>query len=81
VHNLFYVIKIIGHSGRTDSNGGHRDNNNVSGLGNYHYHHGKPPHLHPGGVCPYDRNNNEGNKTRFNFITFILIGDCEMKRF
>ncbi len=42
------------HSGRTDSNGGHKDNNNVSGLGSYHYHcGGHPAHLHPGGVCPY----------------------------
>lgn len=42
----------LAHSGRTDSNGGHRDNKNVSGLGSYHYHHGQGPHLHPGGVCP-----------------------------
>jgi translation initiation factor 2 beta subunit (eIF-2beta)/eIF-5 len=42
------------HSGRTDSSGGHRDNNNVSGLGYYHYHcGGNPPHLHNNGVCPY----------------------------
>lgn len=42
------------HPGRTDSSGGHRDNNNVSGLGSYHYHcSGHPAHLHPGGVCPY----------------------------
>lgn len=39
------------HSGRTDSNGGHKDNKNASGLGSYHYHHGFGPHLHPGGVC------------------------------
>lgn len=43
-----------GHSGRTDKNGGHRDKNNVSGLGPYHYHcGGYPAHLHPNGVCPY----------------------------
>ena len=42
------------HSGRTDKNGGHRDNKNVSGLGYYHYHcGGYPAHLHPNGVCPY----------------------------
>lgn len=42
------------HSGRTDSSGGHRDNNNVSGLGYYHYHcGGNPPHLHTNGYCPY----------------------------
>ena len=26
------------HYGRTDANGGHRDNKNKSGLGPYHYH-------------------------------------------
>ena len=42
------------HSGRTDSNGGHRDNKNKSGLGSYHYHcGGHPAHLHENGVCPY----------------------------
>ena len=42
------------HSGRTDSNGGHRDNKNKSGLGSYHYHcGGYPAHLHTNGVCPY----------------------------
>ncbi|MCD7992296.1 MAG: YHYH domain-containing protein [Clostridia bacterium] len=42
------------HSGRTDGNGGHRDNKNASGLGSYHYHcGGHPAHLHPDGVCPY----------------------------
>ena len=43
------------HSGRTDSNGGHRDNKNKSGLGSYHYHcGGYPAHLHDNGVCPYN---------------------------
>lgn len=42
------------HRGRTDSQGGHRDNKNKSGLGSYHYHcGGYEAHLHPGGVCPY----------------------------
>lgn len=44
----------LAHGGRTDSNGGHRDNKNASGLGSYHYHHGYEAHLHPGGVCPYE---------------------------
>ncbi|MCL2427332.1 MAG: Ig-like domain-containing protein [Oscillospiraceae bacterium] len=48
-------LSVTAHSGRTDSNGGHRDNRNVSGLGSYHYHcGGNPAHLHPGGVCPYN---------------------------
>lgn len=47
-------LTAYGHSGRTDANGGHRDNQNKSGLGSYHYHcGGHPPHLHPNGVCPY----------------------------
>ena len=60
--SLFLVMMLIftmplsalAHSGRTDGSGGHKDNNNVSGLGYYHYHHGMGPHLHPNGVCPYD---------------------------
>ena len=52
------VITAQAHSGRTDSQGGHRDNKNKSGLGSYHYHHGYSAHLHPGGICPYDNNSN-----------------------
>ena len=49
-----YSIVSEAHSGRTDSNGGHKDNKNKSGLGSYHYHcGGHPAHLHDGGVCPY----------------------------
>lgn len=45
------------HSGRTDANGGHKDNRNKSGLGGYHYHcGGHPAHLHKNGVCPYSSN-------------------------
>lgn len=47
------TLCVGAHSGGTDSNGGHRDNKNKSGLGSYHYHHGDGPHLHPNGVCPY----------------------------
>lgn len=50
---LTLPVMSFGHSGRTDSRGGHHDYKNVSGLGSYHYHHGYGPHLHPGGVCPY----------------------------
>lgn len=50
----FLTFSVYAHGGRTDSNGGHKDKNNVSGLGAYHYHcGGNPPHLHNGGVCPY----------------------------
>lgn len=45
------------HSGRTDYNGGHKDNKNASGFGSYHYHcEGYPAHLHNNGVCPYSSN-------------------------
>ena len=47
-------VNAYAHSGRTDSSGGHKDNNNKSGLGSYHYHcGGHPAHLHNNGVCPY----------------------------
>lgn len=66
---LLFIILIcltmpliaFAHSGRTDSNGGHHDYKNKSGLGSYHYHcGGNPPHLHPGGVCPYSNNSYDG---------------------
>ena len=51
---LFVSNVAYAHSGRTDANGGHRDNKNKSGLGSYHYHcGGYPAHLHTNGVCPY----------------------------
>ena len=47
-------VNVYAHSGRTDSSGGHKDNKNKSGLGNYHYHcGGYPAHLHTNGLCPY----------------------------
>lgn len=51
------VMTVSAHSGRTDSRGGHKDNQNKSGLGYYHYHcGGYPAHLHTNGVCPYKNN-------------------------
>lgn len=48
------VTTVSAHSGRTDSSGGHKDNQNKSGLGSYHYHcGGYPAHLHTSGYCPY----------------------------
>lgn len=47
-------INSYAHKGRTDSSGGHKDKENDSGLGSYHYHcGGNPAHLHTNGVCPY----------------------------
>ncbi len=51
---IFAGSCVNAHQGRTDSNGGHRDNKNKSGLGSYHYHcGGYPAHLHTNGECPY----------------------------
>ena len=48
-------LTTLAHSGKTDANGGHRDNKNKSGLGSYHYHcGGNPPHLHGANGCPYE---------------------------
>lgn len=50
----YVTLTVEAHQGRTDKNGGHKDNKNVSGLGSYHYHcGGNPAHLHENGVCPY----------------------------
>ncbi len=51
---LLTSVITYSHSGKTDSNGGHKDNKNKSGLGSYHYHcGGYPAHLHKDGKCPY----------------------------
>ena len=58
----FTPLATNAHSGRTDKNGGHRDNKNVSGLGSYHYHcNGNGPHLHTNG-CPYSKTKANKNK-------------------
>lgn len=51
---LGFCLTVSAHGGRTDAQGGHKDNANASGLGSYHYHHGYEAHLHPNGVCPYE---------------------------
>ena len=57
------ILTAIAHKGRTDSNGGHRDNQNESGLGGYHYHcDGYPAHLHTNG-CPYQPSNTTPSST------------------
>lgn len=59
-------ITSFAHSGRTDANGGHRDNKNKSGLGYYHYHcGGHPPHLHPNGVCPYSSSSSSTSSSSY----------------
>lgn len=45
---VLLITSAFSHSGGTDGNGGHY------GADGYHYHHGKPPHQHINGICPYD---------------------------
>lgn len=52
-----FAVAVFAHSGRTDANGGHYNHS----TGEYHYHHGRPAHQHPNGVCPY-RNTSEKEK-------------------
>lgn len=57
-------VNTYAHSGRTDANGGHKDNKNKSGLGSYHYHcGGHPAHLHTNGICPYSSNKPNSKET------------------
>lgn len=57
-------LSVFAHQGKTDGNGGHRDNKNKSGLGSYHFHcGGYPAHLHENGVCPYSGEYSSGSKT------------------
>lgn len=64
---IFSCPNIFAHSGKTDKNGGHKDNKNVSGLGNYHYHcGGYSAHLHTNGICPYSNNTSNTLNTNTN---------------
>lgn len=77
VLSMFMVLSPIAnaHSGRTDSNGGHKDNKNKSGLGSYHYHcGGHPPHLHKDGKCPYNTKKDTSTaSSKSNTSTKILV--------
>lgn len=58
---IFFLIILninfaYAHPGGTDSNGGHH----VTATGEYHYHHGYPPHDHVNGICPYRNDNKTG---------------------
>ena len=80
---LLFSNIIYAHSGRTDSNGGHRDNQNKSGLGSYHYHcGGYPAHLHPDGICPYSSNSSSSstssNKTETIVSTVVKAESIEI---
>lgn len=65
IYNSNTVLKVEAHSGRTDSNGGHKDNKNKSGLGSYHYHcGGYPAHLHKNGICPYKSSSTSSSESK-----------------
>lgn len=76
-------VSVFAHGGRTDSAGGHKDNQNVSGLGPYHYHcGGHPPHLHTNGVCPYKNGSGSSSSSSssssgawYNIDSFYYAGD------
>ena len=69
-------VNSYAHSGKTDSSGGHKDNNNKSGLGSYHYHcGGYPAHLHTNGVCPYS---SSSTKTTSTVPTTIVVTDIKI---
>ena len=60
---LFSTVSYA-HPGRTDKNGGHKDNQNKSGLGSYHYHCGDyDAHLHTNGYCPYSSSGRSSTTT------------------
>ena len=68
---LLPAITVFAHGGKTDGAGGHRDNQNKSGLGYYHYHcGGHPPHLHEDGVCPYSSGLSSTPKAEFKPKTY-----------
>lgn len=59
---ILITTNVYSHSGRTDANGGHKDNQNKSGLGSYHYHcGGYPAHLHTNGSCLYSSSSSSSN--------------------
>ena len=62
---LLLSIAVSAHQGKTDGNGGHIDHS----TGQYHYHHGKPAHLHNDtngdGItdCPYNFEDSTGTNS------------------
>lgn len=51
-----FSFAVLAHPGDTDNQGGHTDHS----TGQYHFHHGYPPHQHTGGVCPYEFDDKTG---------------------
>ena len=72
-----FALLCFAHSGRTDANGGHH----VGGTSEYHYHHGKPAHQHPNGVCPYENNNTNISSVSLStgsLVIYILLSIGEV---
>ena len=73
-------MNVYSHSGRTDANGGHKDNQNKSGLGSYHYHcGGHPAHLHENGICPYSSSSSKTTKSTTSTSTGTSVKTIEVK--
>ena len=69
---LFSGITASAHSGGTDSRGGHYNHF----TGDYHYHHGRPAHDHPDGVCQYAVNSKSQNSDKDEPGNFVKIVGC-----
>lgn len=86
-HRILYIITAIllfvalssflvsGHSGGTDSSGGHYN----SSTGDYHYHHGYSAHQHTNGICPYLYNDNtdhsiSNKKQTEHSVAYLIFG-------
>lgn len=76
---MLFPTYAFAHSGGTDANGGHHDYNNVSGLGDYHYHHGYGAHLHENGICPYETNTSSTTSYNDNSSIAVYSSDDEYK--
>lgn len=72
---ILSISKVYGHSGRTDTNGGHYNRS----TGEYHYHHGYPAHQHYNGVCPYLSQNIDDKESQSSNIRFTGTEE-EIKR-
>ncbi|MBE5783574.1 MAG: hypothetical protein E7329_09715 [Clostridiales bacterium] len=77
---LFLVllpVTALAHPGDLDSSNGHIDNDNVSGLGSYHYHCGDTEaHLHVWGMCPHSEAY-KAYETAVNRLNEILAAPVE----
>lgn len=71
---ILLSASALGHSGGTDSRGGHNDRIH----GGYHFHHGLGPHQHPGGVCPYSSESSSLNSSGSSNLKWYIGGALAM---